>query len=112
MAEPGQPIAEWANSPDRAVAVLAGPGGLPLDVRLSPEALRQSPDVLAHLVLATATLAGRQATRRLHRRLTETIGPAASRTLDQAGLAATPDEPGSGPRGDEDGFGDIMARPY
>jgi hypothetical protein len=84
-----EPIAEWATSPDRAVTVLAAPGGLPIEVQISPNALRQPPEVLARLVLDTAAQAGQRATRRLHRHLAATVGPEAARTMDRVGLSVT-----------------------
>jgi hypothetical protein len=97
-------IAEWATSDDRGVTVLAAPGGVPLEVRIEPSALHQRPDVLARVVLETAALAGRRATRRLRAELSATVGPEAGKTLDRVGLSA-PDEP------DDEGFGGFLGIP-
>lgn len=92
-------IAEWATSDDRSVAVLAAAGGVPLQVRIEPQALNQRPEVLAQIVLQAAASAGRLAARRLHAELAATVGPDATRTLDRVGLA--------GPDGrDQDGDDD------
>ncbi len=82
-------VTAWAISPDHAVTVLAAPGGVPLEVHLSKAALRQSPDVLAHAVLKTATAAGRKASAELRRELARTVGAEAARTLDRLGLTAS-----------------------
>ena len=95
-------IAEWATSDDRGVTVLAAPGGVPLEVRIEPGALHQRPDVLARVVLETAALAGRRATRRLRADLNATVGPEAAKTLDRVGLPAPPAEP------DDAGFGGFL----
>ncbi|QYN24844.1 YbaB/EbfC family nucleoid-associated protein [Amycolatopsis sp. DSM 110486] len=42
-----------AMSPDRAVTVVAGPGGSVKDIRLTAEALRQQPQQLATTILST-----------------------------------------------------------
>ncbi|WP_410656601.1 YbaB/EbfC family nucleoid-associated protein [Amycolatopsis sp. lyj-112] len=42
-----------ATSPDRAITVVAGPGGSVKDIRLTPEALRQQPQQLAAAILST-----------------------------------------------------------
>lgn len=42
-----------AESPDRSVTVVAGPGGAVKDIRLTPEALRQQPQQLAAVILST-----------------------------------------------------------
>jgi hypothetical protein len=98
-------IAEWATLDDRAVAVLAAPGGVPLEVRIEPAALNQRPETLARLVLDTAAVAGRRATNRLRRELAATVGPDAARTLDRVGLAGTQELPS-----DDDGFGGGLLR--
>lgn len=97
----------WATSPDRAVTVLAAPGGVPVDVRLQAAALRLPPDVLARTVLETARLAGGRATAELRRELAAAVGDEASRTLDRVGLVAPPDVE----HGDDDGpggFGPVL----
>jgi hypothetical protein len=97
-------VTAWAISPDHAVTVLAAPGGVPLEVRLSGAALRQPPDVLARAVLKTATAAGRKASTELRRELTRTVGPEAARTLDRLGLAA----PDAGHPGGSGGPGALL----
>ena len=100
-------VSAWAISADRAVTVLAAPGGVPLEVHLSGAALRQRPDALARAVLETAAAAGRRATAELRRELVLTLGEEAARTLDRVGLAAPPPEDGD----DEDGFGGVLRSP-
>ena len=102
-------ISEWASSDDRSVTVLAVPGGVPLEVRIEPAALRQRPDVLARIVLDTAARAGQRATRRLRAQLSATVGAEAARTLDRVGLSA-PAEPDPG-EDEAGGFGGVLGRP-
>ncbi|GAB3707694.1 hypothetical protein GCM10027598_11220 [Amycolatopsis oliviviridis] len=42
-----------ATSPDRAVTVVAGPGGAVMDVKFTEEALRQRPEALSAAVMST-----------------------------------------------------------
>ncbi|MFD9959114.1 YbaB/EbfC family nucleoid-associated protein [Amycolatopsis sp. NPDC058986] len=52
------------TSPDRAVTVVAGPGGAVLDVRFTEEALRQSPQALSAALMSTLREAVAESARR------------------------------------------------
>ncbi|TWP46354.1 YbaB/EbfC family nucleoid-associated protein [Lentzea tibetensis] len=52
-----------ASSPDRAVTVVAGPGGSILNVEFRPEAMRLSPQALGRSVMTTLQLAVAQSAR-------------------------------------------------
>lgn len=99
----------WATSPDRAVTVLAAPGGVPVEVHLQAAAMRLAPDVLARVVLETARRAGGHATAQLRRELAATVGDDATRVLDRAGLVVPPDLDVDDPEDDgPGGFGPVL----
>jgi DNA-binding protein YbaB len=63
QAEIGQ-LEATASSPDRAVTVIAGPGGSIKDIRFTEDALKQRPQALSAAVMATLQSAVAEAARK------------------------------------------------
>ena len=67
-------IEATAQSPDRGVTVIAGPGGAVKDLRFTPQALQQGPNALAATTMSTLRTAVAAAARKQAKVVQEFVG--------------------------------------
>ncbi len=85
------PVTGRARSADGSIAVVVSPGGVLLDVRLTPAALQRGSADLAREVVTLAARATRQASERVHRAVSAVLDQDTARAL--GGLCLLPPEP-------------------